>query len=38
VANLPDDHDVLRSFTVEEGVGRTGRLHDRDGRNEFRPD
>jgi acetyl-CoA C-acetyltransferase len=37
VANLPEDTNVLASFTRAEGVGRTGHLHRDDGRNRFDP-
>jgi acetyl-CoA C-acetyltransferase len=37
LANLPDNADVLRSFTTSEGVGRTGSLSSRDGLNRFDP-
>jgi acetyl-CoA C-acetyltransferase len=37
VAALPADADVLTSFEVAEGVGRTGRLTSSDGRNTFEP-
>jgi acetyl-CoA C-acetyltransferase len=38
LANLPATRDVLASFTIAEGVGRTGRLHSHEGRNRFDPD
>jgi acetyl-CoA C-acetyltransferase len=37
VAALPSDRDVLESFERSEGVGRAGRVEERDGRNVFDP-
>ena len=38
LANTPADRAVLGDLVAREGVGRTGRVSHRDGRNEFVPD
>lgn len=37
IARLPPDHELLRSFEQEEGVGRRGRVEARDDGNVFEP-
>jgi hypothetical protein len=37
VASFPTDRDVLESFERAEGVGRAGRVEQRDDRNVFDP-
>ena len=38
VANTPAETTLLEAFAADEQVGRSGRLHEADGRNVFDPD